>query len=665
MDTNHNTPNDSHYKPLTSPNSIRILQLQPSTVSSSEIQCSTIHKTLSECDRDILGGYIALSYVWGSQENLQQIFFEEKPFYVTQNLCDALYHLREPEKVVKLWVDAICINQNDIEERNQQVSMMGAIYTLARHTIIFLGKSSPKVDEVLHQLSLNGSWVDKKCEQEIASGANWKLVAEELLSRPWFYRVWIFQELVLSKDPWVQCGKSRLRWAEFCKFLRKWEEVPSPGRILSDPKLDSRQRSYKILRSLDDARTQFQIDKLQGKSAQNLVNVVLSRRGLGVTDPRDIIFGHMGVAGLDFPLKREGQPAYSMLTVPEYEKSITEVFNDFAKDVVEWSLDITIFSYVDDVSPSPRPHGLASWAQDWTRDPSPYHHRIIDRPLKFEPDLRNKRIQHWLLQNSVLAVGGRALDVISHISEIIPWNISKAIDLRKFGDEFSGTPWPWYGKFAIGGQLDCTRDFPTESWEGIETARKWATYQEIHSLYCQAFGPRTRPLLWSSHICYKGSSGKVKIFASHENSNHLKGGAGIGAVCISDLIFQHTFQKKAKSILAGRRIAILEGGTVVVVPSASRPGDVLFGFSNGKLHSYISDAFIFRPFDPRNSEWSPDPDSLKGISSSLEAWYSDDHELRVSDVFKHYTLVGQCYITGNQNNNRFEWEKVIQVLLVH
>jgi hypothetical protein len=70
------------YQPLEYPDSIRILRLQPSLASSSEIHCRLVYSILSECDADLLEHYVALSYVWSSQENLQPIRIDGQMFNV-------------------------------------------------------------------------------------------------------------------------------------------------------------------------------------------------------------------------------------------------------------------------------------------------------------------------------------------------------------------------------------------------------------------------------------------------------------------------------------------------------------------------------------------------------------------------------------------------------
>jgi hypothetical protein len=146
------------YEKLLSEDSIRIFELQPSLQLSAEIHGRLVNETLSKLDADIVDHYNALSYVWGSTENLETVFVDGYQFNVTRNLRDALRALREPSRVVGLWADAICINQADVEERNQQVRMMGSIYYIARHTVIYLGESDVGIDAFFLKRSLGLSW---------------------------------------------------------------------------------------------------------------------------------------------------------------------------------------------------------------------------------------------------------------------------------------------------------------------------------------------------------------------------------------------------------------------------------------------------------------------------------------------------------------------------
>ncbi|KAH8716724.1 heterokaryon incompatibility protein-domain-containing protein, partial [Phaeosphaeriaceae sp. PMI808] len=85
--------------------------------------------------------YKALSYVWGSSEMTSTIHVNNIQCQATTNLVSALRHIREKQTTIILWVDALCINQEDTNERNQQVQMMARIYKSAQEVIAWLGKS--------------------------------------------------------------------------------------------------------------------------------------------------------------------------------------------------------------------------------------------------------------------------------------------------------------------------------------------------------------------------------------------------------------------------------------------------------------------------------------------------------------------------------------------
>ncbi|KAN0116731.1 Heterokaryon incompatibility [Hyaloscypha variabilis] len=81
--------------------------------------------------------YEALSYVWGTEKAPDPILLDGQPFYITENLKDALIMVRQgSQKERVLWIDAICINQNDLSERSAQVRQMRQIYSSAERVLV-------------------------------------------------------------------------------------------------------------------------------------------------------------------------------------------------------------------------------------------------------------------------------------------------------------------------------------------------------------------------------------------------------------------------------------------------------------------------------------------------------------------------------------------------
>jgi hypothetical protein len=106
---------------------IRLLELLPSSHQLSKFRpaCRIFPTSL---DNNL--PFLALSYVWGDQTNKRIILVDKRPFRVTRNLFSAMIGLRETESII-VWIDAICINQIDKEEKGWQVALMSDIYRQA------------------------------------------------------------------------------------------------------------------------------------------------------------------------------------------------------------------------------------------------------------------------------------------------------------------------------------------------------------------------------------------------------------------------------------------------------------------------------------------------------------------------------------------------------
>ncbi|KAK0644547.1 heterokaryon incompatibility protein-domain-containing protein [Cercophora newfieldiana] len=184
----------------------------------------------------------ALSYTWGSPHSRKAVFVEDpsKPgrprrkLIVTKNLSIALQHLRYPDRMRTLWVDAICINQHDIAERNAQVQRMPHLYRLARRTIVWLGPGSRQskiamsalhylaeqveVTRQVHTICMPGAiekeWYHNDHDLPYDEGT-WRAI-HRLFQRVWFTRLWVVQEVNLAGTrAMVQCGDDEVPWAMF------------------------------------------------------------------------------------------------------------------------------------------------------------------------------------------------------------------------------------------------------------------------------------------------------------------------------------------------------------------------------------------------------------------------------------------------------------------
>jgi hypothetical protein len=155
--------------------------------------------------------YEALSYVWGNLENMGCITLCGIRFPVTRNLAEALRHLRFPDQDRLLWVDAICINQCDNEEKELQLRSMYTIYRFARRVIAWLGLPNNASDQVFSSMNMNQTVLGVPVSSTIMiqvdneDGAQ-KNTLKKFMERDYWSRAWIVQEMMAAHSLVLQCG---------------------------------------------------------------------------------------------------------------------------------------------------------------------------------------------------------------------------------------------------------------------------------------------------------------------------------------------------------------------------------------------------------------------------------------------------------------------------
>lgn len=207
-------------------NEIRLLSVAPRS-EDGELHCTlqTVNINGNPCPV-----YIALSYTWGDQEDTLKVSVNGRKMQVTRNLKVALELFREIKNPVPvLWVDAICIDQSNRQERGIQVQKMQTIFSQAKETWIWLGSErdeSGSAFELVEKLSrvYLDTCPPNDTRPEVANKAVWgtlesrgigdELVAlDKLFARDYWYRVWCVQEVAMSRKISIFCGKHTISWA--------------------------------------------------------------------------------------------------------------------------------------------------------------------------------------------------------------------------------------------------------------------------------------------------------------------------------------------------------------------------------------------------------------------------------------------------------------------
>ncbi|ORY00174.1 heterokaryon incompatibility protein-domain-containing protein [Clohesyomyces aquaticus] len=219
------------YQRLQGDNTIRVLELKPSADQDDQLHGSFITASLEKAP-----AFDALSYVWGLDPPGNTIQIEGKEIGIRPNLEAALRRLRPHDKTALVWADALCINQEDPDERNSQVQIMADIYRTAKRTVAWLGKGDEAQEAALRNLSRIADSApdfgyDAPPEAKITFQIKTKsdlgyskgnprdvlvMAAEArtdlIYKNEWFTRLWIVQETVLAKEIVVYLGDSELEW---------------------------------------------------------------------------------------------------------------------------------------------------------------------------------------------------------------------------------------------------------------------------------------------------------------------------------------------------------------------------------------------------------------------------------------------------------------------
>lgn len=342
--------------------------------------------TLSHEDwRDPANSYESVSYFWGDHLHTKNIRLNGKHFQVTSNLESALRHLRHEEqgRHRRLWVDAICINQADIQERSQQVGQMFDIYNRAKQVIVWLGDGNPDSNKALTFIdtSLGPCFesVGFSCADEQANvvskfweewdegkdvecwGAidhlitprhakNWSSVAQ-LLCRPWWSRSWTIQELISAQKAIVLCGTRSLPWPLLDMTIQM---------MLRNTKIEELygKRKQDLFHNAVEDAYGFAYERshriLAGTDSLDFVILTQITRYRGCQDPRDKVFSILSLLSEDF------QASF----YPDYLQPVQTVYASAVRCYVQHSGDLHMLSSCC-LSKQASASNLPSWVPDW------------------------------------------------------------------------------------------------------------------------------------------------------------------------------------------------------------------------------------------------------------------------------------------------------------
>lgn len=277
------------------------------------ITCQLMHQSLEKEPR-----YSALSYHWGAPGELATIFVEGMEVQIRETLHCFLRRLASHINPITIWLDAICINQRDVDERNWQVSLMPEIYSTAESVYAWLGEGDADCIYAMkyaHNLATNGAMLTAVPTAKIVSE-----YFERLFFLPYWSRVWVIQECVLAKQLWLLCSSQLIIWEDVAAAFDRLLDV---SKIDGFPHAAPRDWLFREGREPEVQEDALAISRfLRFKNARkafptkrsSLLELVQEFRHQHCTDPRDKFYGLLGLAN------------NSTLTKVDYDNSAPYVF---------------------------------------------------------------------------------------------------------------------------------------------------------------------------------------------------------------------------------------------------------------------------------------------------------------------------------------------------
>ena len=305
---------------------IRLLRMLP--ISHSNENC--LQYSISTYDFDRVGEFIAISYTWGDSKNKQAVHIDDKICSVRQNCYYLLKHVYEHWKLGQiqadlLWIDSVCINQKDCEEKSIQVSFMGEICAKAAEVLAcigphaddseFLFEKAWEVNEIRYECSHNESFMCQDCRlpwEEWVGSLGIECLTRLCVScqtfgrRVYWTRIWIIQEVAKARSLRILCGTDILPWTA----IHNLEDFLAM-------EMDEIERLFTIYKRLPNCDVNSMHDVFRAKKEPLQIEQVFSQFSeASCSEPRDRLYGLLGL--IDWP--NDLEPIF-----PDYKASTFDV----------------------------------------------------------------------------------------------------------------------------------------------------------------------------------------------------------------------------------------------------------------------------------------------------------------------------------------------------
>ena len=541
---------------------------------------------IADIENDL--AYEAVSYVWGASEHKPsiQICCERgaSELEIPKNLEGALRRFRHPTSTRTLWTDSICINQSDLQERNQQVRLMGQIYRKASTVLIWLGEdvdgskteqackcmnilkdARPRLKEIqiseFEGLSENTTQVNsflgvaRRSPDDVHRDLGIPLLNSpgfeallDLLKNPWFSRAWTWQESFLAKKriffrgSWSWSGQLLI---EVCLILGELSSVCG----YKDSLLNEYFNVLPMIAGLDFWTRRDE----STKRYLELPALLTLRRGVRCTYPSDLLYSLLGAAWESADIE------------VDYKQSFEVIFAKSTWRIIVQGGNLSILSKVEN---DRQPSTLPSWVPDWrVRGETMGVSGDSQQDIRYAATGSSRPVRKLSDNAKVLTTSGLKWDQVSEI---------KSADSGELDD--------WVNdRFA---RIVDGRKFYTPSNESLERALRRVYYLDKTEFTTESETTRWKP---DSHEIFENI---VQRALSGEQRDRVRYG-----------VLLHSLVKARRS----RAIFVTRSGRLGIAPDKVLPGDVITLLLGGEV------PVVLRP---------------------------------LGDEVGHYTYIAECYVHG-------------------
>ncbi|KIV99187.1 uncharacterized protein PV09_09140 [Verruconis gallopava] len=396
------------YDELKHLDSFRLLKLLPGE-GSEPIGCTLVHARLSEVPE-----YEAISYAWGNVVSEHPVFLGKHEIQVQQSAYLALHEFRFLDKPRLIWMDALCIDQSNVAERNQQVNMMRNIFGKAKQTLIWLGASDSSDEEAVQLLrdidreigiKIFGSQRHRTSEaRQLQCNIRATHLAEDsrislraLLGRDWFRRVWVLQEFAVSSNVKFYCGSTDFSLDAYKITIASLDRTPELGTVYPA-----------LINSLRICSFGLRLRHLFRKGRPRRLGWIVKHTAgrFKATDPRDKIFALYGLIDNCGTAKLEA----------DYTMTTTQVFRNAVQHILEEDKSTDFFKIISRVAAMPLgdlQSSLPSWVPDLSHIGESYRSQL--KPIHNASNGAKKRTRFSGTEKEILHVHGIILSTVTTV----------------------------------------------------------------------------------------------------------------------------------------------------------------------------------------------------------------------------------------------------------